>query len=152
VNGPNRYFRQHYAVDAPQIDAQWFQPAYRVRPRLEQLEIDRAITPRELLAGRMFRAWAEIVIAGMYPARWFGADQRIVKRSSLDRISYRIDASNRLHEIHVALGAWTFGLLELHIVKDLDWTPLGKQLNVHRKTARTWTIDALRQLAGEIWK
>ena len=144
---PSPFFRQHHAVEAPAIDDATFRPYWRLRPRLDQLLLDRAISITEWRAATLFRGDAERVAA----RRW--------RTSSTDRASgggdlaiaigltRYLDAAARLNEINRAIGAWAFDLLEAHIVDDLSWRLLGERYGVHSKTARSWTILSLRALA-----
>lgn len=153
---PNAYFRQHYAVDAPQIDGTAFRPWWKVRPKeTPKLEIlfyvDHAISITEYRAGQRFRALAEIVMAGDFPSPpWF--DKTGKSRGGLDlAISRRRDARSRLERVRVDMGPVGFALLEYHLVKDLSWTDLGARFLHHPKTVRVWTIAALRRLADVMW-
>lgn len=149
---PSRFYRQHHAVEAPAIDAVEFRPFFRVRPKLEQLLLDRAISIIEYRAGQRFRALAEIVLAGDWPnAQWLDKT-RVNGRGGLDlAISRRVDALNRLDAIRRALGPVGFALLEAHLVDDLTWRAIGARYRRDPKTVRAWTIVALRALAAVMW-
>lgn len=152
IVGPSPYFRQHHAVEAPQIDGAAFRPFWKLRPRLEQLLIDRAISITEYRAGQIFRMLAEIVLAGDWPkSQWLGKTHAN-SRGGLDlAISRRADALNRLHAIRRELGPVGFALLEYHLVDDLSWRAIGARYCRDPKTVRAWTIAALRALAVVMW-
>jgi len=46
-NAPNRFYRQHHEVEAPQVDEKAFRPAWRVRTQLDKLLLDGLISPYE---------------------------------------------------------------------------------------------------------
>jgi hypothetical protein len=150
---PSRYFTQHFAVEAPSIDADTFRAFWRVRHlvRLDGLLRDRAISFPVWRAGVEYRTLAEIRLASIYPAKGF--DQSDAPRSGFDGgIARRIDAADRLVGINRRLGRGRVKLLEAHLVDDLEWAELGRRCHVHAKTARRWTIAALEVLSKVIWQ
>jgi hypothetical protein len=54
--------------------------------------------------------------------------------------------TNRLREIHKALGAWACTLLHLSVVRDQSSAALGRQYRCDPKTARAWVIAAIKAL------
>jgi hypothetical protein len=152
VTEPTKFFRQHHAVEAPAIDDREFRPGWRVRPKLEQLFIDGAISFAVLRAGMIFRVRAEVVLSQQYPAKWLGVDRGEKNRLGFDMsIVRRRDAIKQLGDLRRKLGGFAIDLLEAHLVDDLDWAELGRRYGVHGKTARTWTIVTLQALAGVLW-
>jgi hypothetical protein len=147
---PSRFYRQHVALDAPEIDTRSFRPYWRVRTRLDQLLIDRAISHLDWLAGVMFRIWAERALGAAYGGQSLSRADRSPIDFSLSAVR-QIDARGRLHKIRADLGPIIFGLLELHVVEDRNWQDIARTLRCHPTTARKWTIDALRALAAAIW-
>ncbi|HEY2533942.1 MAG TPA: hypothetical protein VGJ20_39480 [Xanthobacteraceae bacterium] len=148
---PNAYFRQHHAVEAPAIDALQFRPFWRVRSRLDQLLIDGAISVPEWRAGQVFRNLAERIISATWRSQW--VDRVHVPATNFDRgLAARADAFKQLAAIHAAMGGFAVNLLEAHIVNDERWKDMGGRLGVHPRTARQWTIAAVRALATVIWK
>jgi hypothetical protein len=150
VPEPDKFYTQHHAVEAPVIDDTEFRQYWRVHTRLDTLLADRAISIHEWRAGQAFRSIAHTVLATSWPtSKWLdsgrgggGIDYVLVARH---------DAISRLHELHRDLGGFAIDLLEAHIVDDESWSAIGRRLRVHPKTARTWTIIALRALAAVIW-
>lgn len=152
IIGPSPYFRQHHAVDDPQIDALAFREWFRVRPRLEQLRDEEAISITEYRAGQLFRTLAEIVALGDWPKTSWLDQTRVSGRGRPDLpISRHTAALNRLDKISRDLGPIMFGLLEAHLVYDRSWRYLGARLHRDPKTVRAWTIIALRALADVMW-
>ncbi|HEY2528078.1 MAG TPA: hypothetical protein VGJ20_09055 [Xanthobacteraceae bacterium] len=147
---PSAFFRQHHAVEPPAIDALAFRPFWRVRTRLDQLLIDGAISFPEWRAGQIFRTLAERVLAATWRSQW--VDRVQVPATSFDRgLAARADALKQLAAIHAALGGFAVNLLEAHIVNDERWKELGPRLGVHPRTARQYTIAAVKALAMVIW-
>lgn len=152
IVGPSPYFRQHHAVDDPQIDALAFREWFRVRPRLEQLAFERAISIPEYHAALIFRRLAEIVLAGEWPRTpWLGETTGGGRAQFDVAIPRYTEALNRLNDIRRELGPFGFDLLEAHLVKDWSWRRLGARLRRDPKTVRAWTIVALRALAVVMW-
>jgi hypothetical protein len=151
VAEPNAYFRQHVAVEAPIIDETEFRPYWRVHTRLDALLHDRAINFVEWRAGQAFRSIAETILAKSWPAsKWLDSGARGSSGFNLS-LGVRHDALGRLHKLHDKLGSFAIDLLEAHVVDDESWTSIARRYGVHPKTARTWTVIALRALAAVIW-
>lgn len=150
MNEPSKFYTQHHAVEAPVIDGREFRSWWTVRKtlRLDELLKDQAITFAMWRAGVSFRLLAEIVAASELPAHWLDSPGG---GGTMDRIVISVDADKKLNNIRREVGRFWFRLLELHLVDDLTWAELGRRLNVHRKTARNWTIAALALLAEVIW-
>ena len=144
---PNAHFRQHHDVDPPRIDADHFRPAWRVATRLEALRLDGAITDRECAAGVTFRNVWECAFSGTYPQpQWVRVGSSCGLGPERGSIS-RLDALATLHSIRGALGPFACRLLAACAVDDVSWAYLGRALGIDPKTARAWTIAALRALA-----
>lgn len=146
----SKFYTQHHAVEAPLIDDTEFRPYWRVRTRLDQLLLDRAISIIEWRAAQHFRSMAERVLAGNWAATgWLNNLNRGGGRES--GLAERQDAINRLHKLHRVLGGFALDILEAHIVDDTSWTLLGRRYGVHAKTARSWTVTTIKALAAVIW-
>lgn len=143
---PSPFFRQHYAVEAPRVDDQMFQQAYRVDPRINELLFDHAISLNVWHAGVMFRIASEIVIAEDYPSSSMDYSEHVGRRDHTPVL--RADARKRLREVKRALGHDDYTLLEQHLVDDLPWRELARRRHVHAKTVKRWTIAALNRLAA----
>ena len=59
----------------------------------------------------------------------------------------RVDALARLAIVRAELGSFAIELLEVVFVDDRTWSSLGHGLGIDPRTARAWTIAALRALA-----
>jgi hypothetical protein len=147
---PSKFYRNHVALDAPAIDDESFRPYWRVRTRLDQLLLDRAISVVVWRAAASFRSLGEIVLAEAWQTRWL--DQRASGFDYGMALARRADALDRLRDIRRDLGDFAFDLLEAHLVDNETWTALGRRYRVHPKTVRSWTIVALKALAAVIWK
>ena len=62
-------------------------------------------------------------------------------------IAERLDALRALSGARKRLGASAWGLLEACVIDDLSWNEIGRCLGVDHKTARAWTITAIKGLA-----
>lgn len=140
-----RYFAQHHALEAPAINEREYRPFFRVDTRLDQLCASHAISLETWHAAIRFRRSAEIVLAQQWPAK--SLDRGGNAQASSVMIARRLDAANHIRSVSRAIGAFAVRLLEWHCVDDLPWDEIGQRLNVHRKTARSWTIVALNALA-----
>ena len=146
---PLDYYQQHHALDAPKIDADSFRPFWRRRTHLDQLLIDRAIGIRQHRAGQRFRALAETAMSGAYRTQSLdrGGSDRGDNLSNGVAIAAHLDALARLATIRAALGPFAFVLLEVHLVRDLNWRAIAARYHVTPRTARAWVIVALHGLA-----
>jgi hypothetical protein len=60
----------------------------------------------------------------------------------------QLAAVARLKQVAAELGGVAYGLLELAIVDELCWAAIGRRLQVDGKTARSWTVAAVKALAA----
>lgn len=142
---PSPFFRQHVALDAPEIDARSFRPYWRVRTRLDQLLIDHAISYAQWYAGVTFRLWVERRLGASYGGQSLDRSDR--PSAGFDASAVRgIDASDELDRVCVDLGADHLRLVSLFVVHDVNFRDIARALDCHPTTARKRTIDALRAL------
>lgn len=143
---PSRFFLQHVALDAPEIDAGSFRPYWRVRTRLDQLLDDNAITFAQWYSAVTLRAWVLRGVGGSYGGQSFDRADRPASGFDASAVR-RIDASGHLDRVSADLGADHCRLLNLFVVWDVNFRDIARVLQVHPTTARKRTIDALRALA-----
>jgi hypothetical protein len=142
---PSPFFRQHHGVEPPAIDFGQWRPYWRVRTRLDRLLLDGAITPQEWSVAAALRATMEAARAAMLPTRSW--DREPHGRSPGPALARRADALARLDGVRANLGSFALWLLEACLADDASWRYLGARLGVDPKTARAWTIAAIRALA-----
>jgi hypothetical protein len=142
VTSPSAHFRQHHAVDEPRVDAGNFRPAWRVRTRLDQLLIDRSITPHEWFIAVRFRTMLELV-----------AMRQGVRAARIEFLppgkpngTTSAQASRYCREIADRFGAVCSGILIACLVDDLSWAELGRRIRVDPRTAKAWTVVLLKML------
>ena len=143
---PNAHFRQHHNVAAPRVDESHFHPAWRVRTRLDMLLDRRAITLREWRAAVEYRVLWETAFGDLLATPQWTA-HRGRGRPTDHYIAERLDALRALSGARKRLGAGAWGLLEACVIDDLSWSEIGRCLGVDHKTARAWTIIAIKELA-----
>jgi hypothetical protein len=146
---PSPFYRQHVALDAPEINGSSFRPFWRIRTHLDQLALDGTISHAEWLAARQFHRWAAIVLAGAWGSQSLDRTDAAPIADSLI-LARRIDARDALHRVRSELGPVAFALLEAHIVNDETWRQIARRFAVTPPTARKWVIIALRALVGTI--
>jgi hypothetical protein len=143
---PSLFYRQHHEVEAPIVDAAAFRQGWRVRTRLDGLILDGAITPAEWRAAVAFRTAAERILAAAWSSPiWLGAPG--ARGRAHDPIASQLDDLAWLRELCQALGKRDFDLVGLCVVDDVSWADLGRQRKVDPKTARAWTVRAIKALA-----
>jgi hypothetical protein len=147
---PSAFYKQHVALDAPQIDSRAFRPFWRVRTGLDALLLDGAISYIEWRAARLFRALCERVLSNTWRTQSFDRTAHSEFADAL-AITRRADAIGDLRRIRLAVGPVVFALLEAHVVNDEPWTRIARRFDVHRKTVRAWTIAAIKMLATVIF-
>ena len=143
---PSVHFRQHHLVEAPRIDDRAFRPAWRVRTRLDALLDRRAITPREWRAASEYRSLWEMALGDLLSTPQRGA-HGAGGRPTDHYMAERLDALRALSAARKRLGAAAWGLIEACVIDDLSWNEIGRCLDVDHKTARAWTITAIKELA-----
>jgi hypothetical protein len=145
MTSPSPFFRQHHGLEPPAIDFGQWRPYWRVRTRLDRLLLDGAITPHEWRTAVRLRRIIEAARAAVLPIhRLDGEPRGGVSGPALTR---RVDAIARLDQVRAGLGVIALGLLEACLADDCSWRYLGDRLGIDPKTARAWTIAALRALA-----
>jgi hypothetical protein len=106
----------------------------------------RAITLREWRAALEYRALWETAFGDL-----LAAPQRAAHRSRghpTERYTVeRLDALRALRGARKRLVERAWGLLEACVIDDLSWSEIGRCLGVDHKTARAWTIIAIKELA-----
>lgn len=143
---PSRWLRQHHGLEAPAIDFGAWRPYWRIRTRLDRLLHDGAITPHEWAAAVRLRRTLETAQAAMLPTLRLDGPHRRHGGSSGPAQPRRADAMARLEEVRAGLGSFALGLLEACLFGDCTWAWLGQRLGIDPKTARAWTITAIRAL------
>jgi hypothetical protein len=147
---PTLEYSQHHQVEAPIVDASTaFRPYWRRRDRLAKLCTEKLITPRELRAAIGFRIiWNSAHRADMHASAWDAARlDRHCRRPSSGPGEQQLAALRRLAAIRQALGV-LFVLIEWLVIEEASWCEIGRRLDVHHATAKTWTLAALAALAG----
>jgi hypothetical protein len=148
---PSRFYRQHHTVEAPRVDLQVFQPAWRVKSRLDRLLCDDSVTLQEWRAALAYRASWECALGSAVRAIELDGTDRVApsyRSARLERNEAQLDALRRLASVRQILGAVAVNLIEACVVADQSWSAIGRRLRIDHKTARTGTIAAIRALAG----
>lgn len=145
MSEPSRWLRQHHGLEAPAIDFGAWRPYWRIRTRLDRLLLDGAITLHEWRAAVRLRQIIEAARAAVLPIHRFDGEPR--GGVSGPALARRVDAMARLEQVRVGLGTFAMWLLEACLVDDRSWRELGDRLGIDPKTARAWTITAVRGLA-----
>jgi hypothetical protein len=146
---PTAHYRQHHDVEEPRIDGRAFRPAWRRRDHLDTLEKRGLINLKEWHAAFGFRITYETAHFGAWrtsdPAA-VHAGKHCRRRSAAELSERQANALGWLRALEPPLGA-LFPLLELAVVEQLSWHELGRWLTVDPKTARAWTVTAIKALA-----
>lgn len=143
---PSPFFRQHVALDAPEIDTRSFRPYWRVRTRLDQLLDDRAITYAQWFAAFTFKRWVEHLVAGAYGGQSFDRSDR--PSAGFDASATRsADVSGHLDRVCEYLRPDHLRVINLFVVWDCNFRDIARALRCHPQTARKRTIEALQALA-----
>ena len=145
MSEPSRWWRQHHGLEAPAIDFGAWRPYWRLRTRLDRLLLDGAITVHEWRQAVQLRRLVEAARAAVLPIHRLDGEPS--GGDSGPALARRVDAMARLDQVRAGLGVFALGLLEACLVDDCSWRYLGDRLGVDPKTARAWTIIALRALA-----
>ena len=147
---PSHFYRQHHRVAAPRIDERHFRPAWKITGRLDEL-LDRGeINAAEYHAALDFREMTELAL-GSGVARSLSGGARAARYDAsptIDRIDQRLDARAWLDAVTVQLGGVAVSLLTGFIAADLSWAMLARRFAIDPKTAKAWTLAALRCLAA----
>jgi hypothetical protein len=149
-NAPNPFFRQHHEVEAPEVSARAFRPAWRVRTKLDRLALDGAITGFEWriakLAAQLLRARLRQRPQSTLPRRGMPGRAPYVREYE-DPSARRAAAREYLVDVERTMGATVYGILLGVMVDDLSGAGLGRRLDRDPKTAKGWAIAALKALA-----
>lgn len=146
TNTPSAFYLQHHAVDAPQVDELVFRPFWRIagpRTRLDRLFADGAIGFAEWRSGRRLRAAVEHLTGARN-----GYDRAPASDRRGQSAILRLDAMAHVRKVTTALGRIATALIWCCAIEDLAWASVGARFRVDPKTARKWTIEALRALAA----
>ena len=149
---PTAEFEQHHEVEAPRVDQYAFRQAWRVRTRLDRLLLESAISPEEYMAAVRFRITWQRAFVNLWPPpidRGMGVQPATYTRADL-ALARRFEALAQMRELRRLLGDVIIDLVELCTIEDLSWAALGRRLKVDPKTARAWTITALKSLVVKI--
>ncbi len=145
-NAPTPEYRQHHNVEAPRIDGQAFQPAWRIRTRVAVLAERGAIGRSELEAASRWQRWVEVV-SRVAVQSW----ERPVDCSHRpdDGVGDpKLLAADNLKAAATALGQQRSYLLMWSVVGDEAWSQIARRLGVSDKTVVLRVIEALAALAS----
>jgi hypothetical protein len=152
--GPSRYRRQHGArIEPPRVDGTAFKQFWKARTRIDRLIADGAISGAEWTAAIAFRNSFETAFGSIVRSRLgdLGTGRAPPRRAASPAPGERqLAAAARLRDIRHRVGELAYDLLYLCLVEDLAWAEIGRRLQADPKTARAWTVAAVRRLA-EIW-
>lgn len=146
MTAPSVAFRRHHDVTPPRIDGGAFHPAWRVNARLDQLFAERLIDLQAWLSAISFRNDVESALMrsrdslAVQPSGGGG--------SAHEGQAMRVKALHRLALIAECLGRADYQTLEMCCVFDLPWAEIGRKRATSDKTAKAWTVAALRRLGG----
>lgn len=147
---PSPEFRRHHDVAAPRVDRRAFRQGWLVHTRLAQLRDDGSIDAATYDAAVSVRIDWEIAYGRGRSAPLMvlpgGGGGLTVEH---DRQLRRTDAVGRLRSVANRLGAFDASLIDLCVLSDLSWPEIGRRIGVSHPTARSYTIKALRRLAGD---
>jgi hypothetical protein len=155
-NAPNPFYRRHHQVLEPEISTAAFQPAFRVRSRVDRLFfVDKLISVREFQAAIAYRNAYALPHSDVFNSTLaaVGAGRRPKRSGRAPRPEYheaQLDAVRRLHDIDEVLGPNTVQLLRCCLLADLPWRQLAERFGISAKTAKKWTVTTIRML-GAIW-
>lgn len=144
----SRYYQQHVALDAPQVDSSAFRPFWRVTTRLDRLLNDGAIGYAEWHAGRHFRSLIDTCVIGVWPGQTLGKDGGSGSGSLGSKLmDIRLDAIRRVEWVRETLGDRPTSLIASCTVDNRSWAATGRQFGMAPQTAKLWTVRALKGLA-----
>jgi hypothetical protein len=139
-------------VEPPTIDDREFRPYWRSVAQIDKLLREKVITPREWRAAQRFRALFEIAHRGDLSAMAWDKtylDDDCRRRSLASPDQHRLTALRHLDEMRAQFGAVAFTLVIMICVDNSCWSQIGRRFRIDPKTARSWTIAALRALAAD---
>jgi hypothetical protein len=144
TSSPTPQYRQHHVVEAPQIDAEVFHPAFRVKTRLLGLAEAGKIDRRELEAAVIWRRWHE-AIGRVRVQSW---EVRVGHSLTSGTLSpHQSLAAEQLRACLAALGPDRVRLLEWSVALDMNWKDIGRRIGLSDKTAIARVIEAIAALA-----
>ena len=151
-SGPPSWRRQHGHVEAPNIDASEFRPFWRARSQLDKLVARDLITGMQWQwqAANTFRLIYEKAHQGELGTRDLSEgiyiDRNCRRRGSGEPDQQRLVALARLQRVKRELGDVSYRIITWLAVEDFSWAEIGRRLKVDPKTARAWSLIALRSL------
>jgi hypothetical protein len=145
---PSRWRQQHGSIEAPRVDAHEFRQGWRAVRPLDRLLRQRAITLREWAASRHFAALHQraegTTLRARDPAR-IRVDGGQPRRG--EPRERQVDALERVARVRQALGETTYALVCAVVIEQHSWTRLGRRLGVDPRTARGWSMEAIKALS-----
>jgi hypothetical protein len=148
MSAPTPHYRQHHEVEPPRVDDTEFRPAWRKHDHVRALRDAGEISDYEYACALAFRRAAERVLAAAWPPPlWLGTIGRR-GRAEQAALNSRLDQIAIVRLVHHALGGFACGLLEACLIHDFTWEYLAGCLGVDPRTARAWTVLAIKALAG----
>jgi hypothetical protein len=142
---PTPELAQHHEIEPPRVDQFAFRQAWRIKTRLDRLLFDGGITPAEWLAAVRFRMVWHRAFVSLWPSPRYDVP---AGAGAVDPTTgTRLDALAEIRELREYLGDMVCDLLELCVIDDISWAALGRRLKIDPKTARAWTLFALKALA-----
>ena len=147
MTAPSRFYRQHHEVEAPRVDDDTFRQAWRRRNRLDELLLDKSITPFEWRAAVEFRAAFERVLSAAWPPPLWLSATAGGRGDHEGAFLHRLDDLALLRALRAVLGQVPCGLIQACVVDDLSWAYLGRALDIDPKTARAWSVLSIKGLA-----
>jgi hypothetical protein len=143
---PSSFLLQHVSVEMPRLDERTFRPWWIIRTQLDRLLRDGAISEREWRAAIAFRDSVYTTLAASWPARCLeGGSGGGIPGRTLD---VSLDALARVRRINAALGRAVMRIVYAVVVDNVTWAELGRLRGIDPKTARSWSIEAIKMLAA----
>lgn len=141
---PSAEYRTHHDVEAPRVDATTFRQGWRVETRLDALYASGAIDEEAYAAAIAYRVTWEMGLGST------SAMRAVVRLSGSPGrgMALRLGAVAKLRRIGAALGPFGCWLVHRCVILDAPWSDTARALSVTDKTAKGWTIAAIRSLAA----
>ena len=151
-SAPSLEYRRHHQVADPCIDPEHFHPGWRVQRRIDRLLLARALTLAEWRAATHFRNLVETAFGALLrapdPERAIGTKGAPSARDRTAGLDRKLDSIAALRQVEQRLGGRIYELLTWCLVDDISWCAIGRRLGRDHKTARAWTIAALKALSA----
>ena len=149
---PNAFYRNHFRVEEPRVDATVFRPGWRVQTRLERLLADQVISPPMWRAAVIYRDTYAIAFGSSLGSSIdrVGLGRRPARSNPTMRLEpaeNQLAAVERLAMVRRRLGAVVVQLIDQITIEDACWAEIGRQFRISPKTARVWALTALSGLA-----